>query len=482
MIANNAHLPANEFLREYVKQVNEGEAALFVGAGLSRAAGYKDWKQLLGDCARRLNLDLDREHDLVAVAQYYINLNDSRSELNTIIREEFRKRKSLTENHRVISRLPISIVWTTNFDTLLEKAYEGVGKSVDVKSRDEDLLQPTPEREVVLYKMHGNISRPDEVIICKDDYEQYGRKHPLFQQALERDLVDKTFLFLGFSFTDQNLGYTLGHLRSLLTGSGRRHYCVMREVSRSDYPAGATGDDQYSYDINKQALQFRDLRRYDIHTVVVQRYEEVTDLLQDIERRIHYSNVFVSGTAHDFGSFGEARLKDFCERMGGRLIEEGFNIINGFGYNVGGPLLIGGLAKLYENANPAINKRLILRPFPHTDVMANRALDTKSREEMISKCGFTIFVSGNSINQPDGSLGMKEEYEITRRFGRIPIPVAATGFMAEKIWGMIEPEAATVYRGKVSPHLFGKLKDPAFTNEELLQTVFEIIHAVKAPH
>lgn len=478
MFTNNVQLPPDEFLREYVKQVDEGDAALFVGAGLSRAAGYQDWRQLLGGCARRLRLDLGREQDLVAVAQYYVNVNNSRAELNSLVRSEYRKRKSLTENHRIIGRLPVGTVWTTNYDTLLERAYEEVGRGLDVKSRDEDLTQPTPERDVTLYKMHGDISRPDQVIITKGDYERYRREHTLFQQALERDLVDKTFLFLGFSFTDPNFIYTLGHLRSLLTSSGRRHYAVIREVARSDYPAGTAGGDEYDYERNRQYLQIGDLQRYDIHTVLVERYEEVTELLKEVERRIHAGNVFVSGTAHTFGAFGEARLKELCERLGARLIEEGFNISSGFGSNVGGPLLVGALAKLYENVSPPINKRLTVRPLPHADGIVNQAFDTRTREELISKCGFSIFISGNSGSQPDASPGMMEEYEITCRQGRIPIPVGATGFTAEKLWGVVEPDLGAVYAGKVSAELYGRLNDPALGNDELLQAVFEIIRAV----
>ena len=480
MFTNNVQLPPDEFLREYVKQVDEGNAVLFVGAGLSRAAGYEDWKQLLGDCARRLRLDLGHEQDLVAVAQYYVNVNNSRAELNSLVRSEYRKRKSLTENHRIIGRLPVGTVWTTNYDTLLERAYEEAGRGLDVKSRDEDLTQPTPERDVTLYKMHGDISRPDQVIITKGDYERYRREHPLFQQALERDLVDKTFLFLGFSFTDPNFIYTLGHLRSLLTGSGRRHYAVIREVARSDYPPGTAGDDEYDYDRNRQYLQTGDLQRYDIHTVLVERYEEVTELLKEVERRIHAGNVFVSGTAHAFGAFGEPSLKELCERLGARLIEEGFNISSGFGSNVGGPLLVGALAKLYENVSPQINKRLTVRPLPHADGIVNQAFDTRTREELISKCGFSIFIAGNSGSQPDGSPGMMEEYEITRRLGRIPIPVGATGFTAEKLWGVVEPDMDAVYAGKVSKELYCKLNDPAVGNDELLQAVFKIIHAIIA--
>ncbi len=73
-----------------------------------------------------------------------------------------------TENHQIIGRLPITTVWTTNFDSLLERAFERAGRKVDVKCRDQDVTLPRRRRDVVLYKMHGDIARPDELIICKN--------------------------------------------------------------------------------------------------------------------------------------------------------------------------------------------------------------------------------------------------------------------------------------------------------------------------
>ena len=78
------------------------------------------------------------------------------------------------------------------------------------------------------------LRRPDEVVMSKEDYERYTVKHPIFQNVLEGDLVHKTFLFLGFSFSDPNLNYMLGHLDALLEESKHEHYAVMRCVRLND--------------------------------------------------------------------------------------------------------------------------------------------------------------------------------------------------------------------------------------------------------
>jgi hypothetical protein len=47
------------FIENYSKYIEAGKAALFAGAGLSRSAGFVDWRGLLKGIARELGLDID---------------------------------------------------------------------------------------------------------------------------------------------------------------------------------------------------------------------------------------------------------------------------------------------------------------------------------------------------------------------------------------------------------------------------------------
>ena len=62
-----------EFIRKYSKAVEDGYAAVFAGAGLSRGSGYVDWRNLLRPLAEDIELNIDKEDDLITVAQYYRN-------------------------------------------------------------------------------------------------------------------------------------------------------------------------------------------------------------------------------------------------------------------------------------------------------------------------------------------------------------------------------------------------------------------------
>ena len=466
-----------QLVREYVSAIHDGEAALFVGAGLSRASGFVDWKGLLRGCAEEVGLDLEREQDLVAVAQYYLNFrSNNRWRLNQVLLKEFDRPGALTENHEIIARLPLSTIWTTNFDTLLEQALSQAQRKISIKAEDAGISRPTRRNEVVLYKMHGDIARPQEIVICKSDYERYAHRHPIFQNALEADLVSKTFLFLGFSFSDPHLNYMLGHLHALLEGNQRSHFAIMRRT-RENLSLGEEGKRQYLYERNKQELQIQELERYNIQTYLIDRFSEVAEVLQAIEVGAFARNVFVSGSANKYeADFDEDRMRDLCMHLGELLMQNSYKLISGFGLNIGDSIIKGALLKLYEQKKPGIEEHFVLRPFPRSlppDISEAEFLD-QYRRSMISQCGIAVFISGTSRSNVV-SAGVMDEYRISRLLKKTPIPIGATGFAAEAIWKEVRNDFDTVYGGAVPMSLFEKLNDRSLKNSEILSAVFEIV-------
>ncbi len=108
------------FIKRYVKDLEEGAAAVFAGAGLSRTCGFVNWKELLREIAEELELSVEFEHDLISVAQYHVNKKNSPTGLSRKILEEFSEQAEPSEAHRILARLPIRTYWTTNYDTLIE--------------------------------------------------------------------------------------------------------------------------------------------------------------------------------------------------------------------------------------------------------------------------------------------------------------------------------------------------------------------------
>lgn len=120
-----AHIPVE--LKESLKK---GECVLFAGAGLSE--GLPTWKELLTPLADELGIDT--KGDLRNIASYYEGEHGRKSLVEKIILP-LKKEVPLTETHKILEKLPLKAVITTNYDHLLEKALSkrDVVKIVDGK-------------------------------------------------------------------------------------------------------------------------------------------------------------------------------------------------------------------------------------------------------------------------------------------------------------------------------------------------------------
>ena len=422
------------FIRTFGDKVANGEAGLFVGAGVSRAAGYVDWKGLLVDVAEHLDLDVDREHDLLALAQYHENAVGGRSELSQQLMDAFTQEVQPTVVHEVLARLPIDTVWTTNYDQLLEKAYEAAGRQAEIKLSIENLAQARRGRDVTLYKMHGCVTQPHAAVLTKQDYEVYDVHRRLFTDSLKGDFVEKTLLFLGFSFSDPNVERILSKVREQLGQNLRHHYWITRRPSHSD----ANGSQEQDYEARKAKLQSEDLRRYGVQTVWVDDYSHVPLLLRALEAFVTRRGVLVSGAAHDPAPYGLEKLNNLSRALGREIVRHEFHLVSGFGIGIAEQTILGAYRAVYENQRPQPADRVRIRPFPGNAPAAQRAqIYTRHREHLISQVGAVVVLAGNK-KSADGTVipsnGVEEEVEIALRLGKPIIPIGATGHVAEAIW------------------------------------------------
>ena len=67
------HALIDSFVDTFVQALHDQNAAVFAGAGLSIPAGMVNWKELLRDIARDIGLDVNKEDDLITVAQFHVN-------------------------------------------------------------------------------------------------------------------------------------------------------------------------------------------------------------------------------------------------------------------------------------------------------------------------------------------------------------------------------------------------------------------------
>lgn len=459
----------NTFIKNILKEIEEENLAIFAGAGLSMPAGYVSWGELLRPIAEELKLEIEKEYDLISLAQYHINENcGNRSELNRRLVEEFTEHTNITQNHKILARLPIKTFWTTNYDKLIENSLKEQSKKADVKYTKNHLSLTIPKRDAIVYKMHGDIDHPDEAVLTKDDYESYHKKMDLYLSALQGDLLTKTFIFLGFSFTDPNLDYILSRVR-LAGKSTNRHYTILKRVQKENDEDEAA----FEYRKRKQELFVGDLKRFNIVTVLVDVYEEITEILEEIEIKYKRRNIFISGAAHEYGSWGRETTEKFVHDLSKKLIVNNYKIVSGFGLGIGSAVISGALSEIYSNPNKYSKDDLILRPFPQN--LQGKEYWTQNRKDLISYSGIALFIFGNKKDEKNNiilSNGMREEFEIAKENNLLLVPVGTTGYISEEFYKELQID----YR---DCELYKKLGSKTIEPDELIDTILSFLNKYK---
>ena len=109
------------FINEYTEKLKCEKASLFIGSGISRKSGYANWKDILRDCAEEINLNVDKEDDLITLAEFYVK-GRQRTKIDQTIASFFKdKNGKPSQVHRILATFPVRSIWTTNYDTLIER-------------------------------------------------------------------------------------------------------------------------------------------------------------------------------------------------------------------------------------------------------------------------------------------------------------------------------------------------------------------------
>ena len=106
------------------------------------------------------------------------------------------------EFHRRLLKLPWRDVFTTNWDTLLERARLSVPErpySV-VHNKDEIPLSAQPR----IIKLHGSLDGHYPLVAAEEDYRAYPERHAPFVNTVQQAMMETVFFLVGFSGSDPN--------------------------------------------------------------------------------------------------------------------------------------------------------------------------------------------------------------------------------------------------------------------------------------
>lgn len=482
-----ARVAMNRFLKEFPNALNDGTGAIFIGAGVSMAAGYPSWSELLGEIGEELGVSSKNVHDLAALAQWSIQANGSAARIREIIKKEIGPDRPIPDAVEVIARLPVRHIWTTNYDRLIERAFQAISRPLDPISGAENLSLKSIPGAARLYKMHGSVDRVDDVVISTDDYELFRSKRGAYLPLFQAHLTSMSILFVGISFTDPNIKHVLSLIRESFKDAPPEHFAIVRSPKRADF----SSDDEYVARAKQHELWAKDLKRYGLLVVEIDSYDEVPDLLRKVERRVAAKRVWVSGSwPIEHGGAETANMHAFAESVGRKIGASNRDLVTGAGVLVGSASISGFLAALRNGGGWDLERRLIARPFPQPlQGEAPNELDWRAlRHELARQSGVVIFLGGMKLigGELVTAEGVLQEFEYAKASGSFLLPVGATGGASKKICELLMGSrlASTGPSGqRPTDKELRKLDDASLLVDQqgrdtLLSLLFEIIDRV----
>ena len=125
------------------------------------------------------------------------------------------------ELHRRLLRLPWRDVFTTNWDTLLERCLPVPERAYSLVTSSNHLPVCAPPRIV---KLHGSLPGTFPLIVTRDDYETYPKVFAPLVNTVQQAMMETVVLLLGFSSEDPNFRSWVGWVRENLGESAPRIY------------------------------------------------------------------------------------------------------------------------------------------------------------------------------------------------------------------------------------------------------------------
>ncbi len=202
----------------------DGRIIPFIGAGFSKPFGLPSWRQLIEFMARDLDFDPDIflcQGTYPQLADFFLIKNgNERTELVEQLRRWFNDDEidvAHSRPHQLLAALDAPVHYTTNYDNILEKSLSNFGKDVVTVVRGTEAQRMSGGVSQVV-KFHGDLSRPDSLIITEQDYFRRLSLDSPLDIKLRSDLLNRSLLFFGYSFEDINMRLLWYKLREIWAG------------------------------------------------------------------------------------------------------------------------------------------------------------------------------------------------------------------------------------------------------------------------
>lgn len=251
--------------------IRKEEVVIWAGSGLSQYAGFPSG-QTLGSIlvknlskAEQQNINVNLPLPDLAEEFFRLKGNNRNTLIRILIDTFINKQPESTEYHERLSIIPhFKTIITTNYDTLIEDAFKQNGQVV-ISSKQIAYLE---KQKTQIFKVHGDLSEPDSIIITKSDYNKFFKdnsENDVYWNVIKERLTTKNVLFLGYNIEDPNVSVIFDRITDAL-GSNRKECFLVAP--------------------NLPQHKVNDLIKRGIHYLNCTAAEIILDLIQNIKEHI----------------------------------------------------------------------------------------------------------------------------------------------------------------------------------------------------
>ncbi len=161
---------------------------------------------------------------------------------NLEYREE--KKDEIKELKKI--RKNIGSIVTTNYDKLIEDIFEFeplIGN---------DILLSNPYGSV--YKIHGCVTQPEQIIITKEDYDKFNNQYELIRAQLLSLFIHNPIIFLGYNIGDQNIKNILKTIFTYAKPNSELAEIIRKNFLLVEYEANSNNEDITEHDIDLEGF------------------------------------------------------------------------------------------------------------------------------------------------------------------------------------------------------------------------------------
>jgi tetratricopeptide (TPR) repeat protein len=166
-----------------------------------------DGYTLAKELANHFGVKIDGDYNLAKIAEV-VEIRNGRTELEVFLKQRLADLEP-NETLQWLFSLRWKAIFTTNYDRVIERAYElnpnppQQPRSITITP---DLVPLDARLDVPIYHLHGMLfDRPEpKIIITESDYAKFHESRRMLFELLKKEFATSTILYVGYSNKDPN--------------------------------------------------------------------------------------------------------------------------------------------------------------------------------------------------------------------------------------------------------------------------------------